>query len=101
MGGNDDHRQLDALLRQGGLQGEAVHAGQAHVGDETAGSVGIDGRQVVLGGAEGLDPVTFEVEQQTQGIPDGRVVVHHIDGGGVGRNAQIHGAPFTGSGFTE
>jgi hypothetical protein len=55
VAGDDDHRQIGVELIDPAQQRHAVHAGQAHVGDDDAGEVGGQAALRLFGAGDGVD----------------------------------------------
>ena len=77
--GDEDHRHAAIELHHALQQRHAVHAGQAHVGDEHAGKARREAGQAVLRRAEGLDLEARELQRLHQAAPHHGVVVDQRD----------------------
>ena len=84
MAGEKDDRQGDVGIGELSLKFEAAQSREAHVEDETAGSIPSGSAQERLSVREHLHRHAYRAQEATERLADRPVVVDHEDDGGLG-----------------
>ena len=88
VSGDDDDRQLDAAPREMSQQLDAIHVRHPHIGHDAAAGL-VRRAQESRRGIVGRHSYAFGLEQERHRIPDGVVVVDHVNGIGFSRHPRL------------